>query len=253
MTPEEKFLFDLEGYLVVKNALSPAQVDELNALGDEQSAGKFEDNGMFRTDDVSRWGPAGLNLIDNEVTFPYMIELLGPKVRIDHDYCIFMHAHEDGYQSRLHGGPYGGTHDEADHWYRYDNGVMRNGLTVFTYCLAPAGRGDGGFACIPGSHKSNFVPLLPNPVRHFEEPAHYVYQPVVEAGDCIIFTEALVHGTQRWMADHERRALLFKYSPGHSSWSDRYYDSDSYEGVTDCQRRLMAAPSIGRHPLVERA
>ena len=35
MTPEEKFIFDLDGYLVVKNVLTPAEVDELNALADE--------------------------------------------------------------------------------------------------------------------------------------------------------------------------------------------------------------------------
>ena len=35
MTPEEKFSFDLDGYLVVKNVLTRAEVDALNALADE--------------------------------------------------------------------------------------------------------------------------------------------------------------------------------------------------------------------------
>jgi ectoine hydroxylase-related dioxygenase (phytanoyl-CoA dioxygenase family) len=79
-----------------------------------------------------------------------------------------------------------------------------------------------------------------------ERPAHYVRQPAAKAGDLIIFTEALVHGTMAWTAAHERRALLYKYSPGHSSWADTYYDLDDYPDLTEQQRRIMAPPSIGR-------
>ena len=34
LTPEEKFMFDLEGYLVVKGVLNQDEVDEVNALAD---------------------------------------------------------------------------------------------------------------------------------------------------------------------------------------------------------------------------
>ena len=37
MTPEEKFLVDLQGYLVIKNVLTPAEVAALNAIADEKS------------------------------------------------------------------------------------------------------------------------------------------------------------------------------------------------------------------------
>ena len=35
MTPEEKFRFDLQGFLVVKDVLSADEVDALNKLADE--------------------------------------------------------------------------------------------------------------------------------------------------------------------------------------------------------------------------
>ena len=75
-----------------------------------------------------------------------------------------------------------------------ETGTLRNGLSVMTYNLADAPAGAGGFACIPGSHKSNFAPEIPKEVRRFERPAHYVAQPPVEAGDVLFFTEALIHG-----------------------------------------------------------
>ena len=38
MTAEEKFIFDLEVYIVIKNVLSPAEVTVLNTLAAPQSA-----------------------------------------------------------------------------------------------------------------------------------------------------------------------------------------------------------------------
>ena len=87
---------------------------------------------------------------------------MGPKVRLDHDYCIFMN--EGGQSGRLHGGP----EVVGDHWYKYWDGVMRNGLSVITYFLTDAAEGDGGFACVPGSHKTNFLSNLPDDIRNYE-------------------------------------------------------------------------------------
>lgn len=246
MTDEEKFSFDLEGYLVIKNVLTDDEVAELNALADERLP--FPEDGGDEALDrrefaVSRWGAATQRLIDHPKITPYLGELIGPTFRIDHDYCIFMR--KGGKKGGLHGGP-GMPEGSPDHWYTYRDGVMRNGLCVLTFFLSPARKGDGGFACIPGSHKSNFKNALPDDVRSFERPAHYVIQPEVEAGDALFFTEALIHGTMPWTAEHERRALLYKYSPGHSAWMGSYYDPDDYPDATEQQRRIMASPSVGR-------
>ena len=245
MTPEEKFLFDLEGYLVVRGVLDPARVAELNALADEAFPGEHDESGLRRTSRVSQWGPDFRDLIDHPRLLPYLVELLGPKFRIDHDYCMFMRRGATA--GSIHGGP-APQLGESDHWYRYHDGVIRNGLTVFTYCLSDNGPGDGGFCCIPGSHKSNLITSIPRDVVHHERRPHYVYQPEASAGDVIIFTEALVHGTLQWQADHERRALLYKFSPGHSSWASTYYDPADYPGATEQQLRIMAPPSVGSRP-----
>ena len=243
MTPEEKFRFDLQGFLVVKNVLSADEVDALNKLADEVWPESEDDEDKRRVSRVSQWGPESQALFDHPNALPYMIELLGPKFRADHDYCIFMKKGASG--GRLHGGPTMQGNVPGDHWYKYHDGVMRNGLTVFTYNLAPAGKGDGGFACIPGSHKSNFTTDIPKEVRAFEQPAHYVCQPEVEAGDMTIFTEALIHGTMPWNGEQERRGLLYKFSPGHSAWQQNFYNADDYPNLTDQQRRILEPPSVG--------
>ena len=216
----------------------------LNELADQKFTEKKE-LADRRQGQVSKWGPAAQALIDHPKIVPYLLDLVGPKFRIDHDYCIFMT--KGGRAGGLHGGE-GHSDGEADHWYRYRDGVMRNGLTVCTFFLSHANRGDGGFACVPGSHKSNFANNLPDEVRRFERVPHYVTQPPVEAGDALIFTEALIHGTMPWTSSHERRALLYKYSPGHSSWASTYYNPADYPTATAQQIRIMAAPSIGSRP-----
>ena len=246
MTPEEKFLFDLQGYLVIKDVLSPDEVAELNAIADEKFPRPEGATGQ-RNSRVTQWGAPFQALIDHPRIVPYLIELIDSKFRLDHDYCIFMHEGDRG------GSLHGGEGHEGDHWYKYRDGVMRNGLCVVTYFLSPAAQGDGGFACIPGTHKSNFLSSIPPEVRRFERPAPYVVQPAVEAGDALFFTEALIHGTMTWRARHERRALLYKYSPGHSAWSQNYYDLSQFENLTDQQRRILAPPSVGRRPNVVQA
>ncbi len=243
MTGEEKFTVDLEGYLVIKNVLSDAEVAEMNAIIDR---GNLQGR-------PSLWGEAFKRLIDHPKILPYLIELLGPYVRLDHDYAIFMDKGEG--RGGLHGGEDGGRPGgrAGDHWYKYRDGVMRNGLCVMTYNLVDAPEGVGGFACIPGSHKSNFATEIPPEVRRFEQPAHYVVQPAVEAGDVLFFTEAVVHGTMPWQAAHQRRSLLYKYSPGHSAWSENYYDISKYGQLTEQQRRMLLPPSIGRRPRVVEA
>ena len=107
------------------------------------------------------------------------------------------------------GGLHGGSHlrhSWSDHWYRYQDGLMRNGLTVITFFLTDAAEGDGGFACVPGSHKSNYLDLLPPDVRNYERPAPYVLQPAVEAGAALIFTAGA--GARHHAVDRRPRAAL---------------------------------------------
>jgi hypothetical protein len=240
MTPEEKFIFDLDGYIVVKDVLTEAEVNAVNAITDEKQKLKEAGKEVGRP---STWGPVFQSMLDHPKILPYLLEFIGPKIRIDHDYAIFMEMGQS--RGRLHGGDNG---LEGDHWYKYRDDVIRTGLTVVTFFGAPAGPGDGGFCCIPGTHKTNFLTSIPQEVREFQRNAHYVRQPVVEAGDALIFTEALVHGTTQWTADHQRRAYLYKYAPGHSSWASSYYDTALYEHLTEQQERMLAIPSIGGRP-----
>jgi phytanoyl-CoA dioxygenase PhyH len=243
MTDEEQFSFDLEGYLIVKQALTADEVTVLRATAIQNYPAAADRPTYRRIFGASSWGAPYHALIDHPKIIPYLFQLVGPKFRLDHDYCLFMS--KGGRDQDLHGGA---TRHNPDHWYTYRDGVIRCGLTVVTFFLTHAHPGDGGFCCIPGSHKSNFLAQLPKDVRSYQRIPHYLVQPPVEAGDAIIFTEGLIHGTIPWTAEHERVVVLYKYTPGHSAWMSRYYDLNNYAGLTDQQKRILAPPSVGGRP-----
>ena len=215
MTDEERYLFDLQGYLVLRGVLAHQEVDELNEISDRVYPRDYSDGndskgrrGIRNVRYVSRWDPACQRLIDHPRIVPILAEFLGPKFRIDHDYAMFMNAGSDS--GNLHGLPELGTH----RYFHYLDGQVRTGLTVVTFMLAPAGAGDGGFVCIPGSHKGNFPQNLPEDVRTQKRVPPYVVQPEVDAGDVVIFTEALTHGTKGWCGNPRTACLSLQIQSG---------------------------------------
>jgi hypothetical protein len=242
MTEEEFFAFDLEGYLVLRQVLSPDEVAALSAIA-AMKCPAAERPAFHREFGVSAWGGPYRALIDHPVILPYLLDVVGSKFRLDHDFGIF--ATRDAPGRDLHGGA---TDENPDHWYRFNDGVIRCGLTVVLFALSAVRAGDGGFCCVPGSHKSNCIDSLPRDVRNFTRTPDYVVQPEVEPGDAILFTEALIHGAKPWTAEHDRLAVLFKYSPGHSAWMQNYYDPAAYPGLSEQQRRILSPPFVGERP-----
>jgi ectoine hydroxylase-related dioxygenase (phytanoyl-CoA dioxygenase family) len=118
---------------------------------------------------------------------------------------------------------------------------MHNGLVVVAYNLRDVNPGDGGFGCVPGSHKSN----LPYPAewRDLEDFMPHMRKVTGPAGTAILFTEALTHGALPWTGAGERRTLFFKYSPFPLSWSATYYNADDYPELSEAQRAVLEAPN----------
>ena len=56
LTDEEKFRFDLEGYLVIPGVLSADECAALSSQCDEHWPRQTDDGPFRRTADVSKWG-----------------------------------------------------------------------------------------------------------------------------------------------------------------------------------------------------
>jgi ectoine hydroxylase-related dioxygenase (phytanoyl-CoA dioxygenase family) len=127
---------------------------------------------------------------------------------------------------------------DASQYYVHRMGAMRNGLVTLTWSLCDGGPGEGGFGCIPGSHRAS------EPLPHGAESLLVeVPQP---AGSLLVFTEALMHCTIPWRASQTRWAVLYKYSPGATAWDPSpAAGPDIVATMSPRQRRFFQPPSVG--------
>ncbi len=240
MNELERYLFDLQGFIVVEDALTATQIAAINELLDKQIANINEpEKPFFRFNRLLPWGSPFQALIDNPPITPYLLTLLGEKFRLDHDYVHIIRYGLGPVGSILHNG---GTPYDPCQYYSYKNGRMYNGLCAVAYNLTDVHPGEGGFGCVPGSHKSNLP--FPEEWMNLENPPPCVQEITGKAGTAIIFTEALTHGTLPWKGQHQRRTLFYKYSPYPSAWLRNYYNPDDYPELTEAQRLILRTPGV---------
>ena len=157
----------------------------------------------------------------------------------------------------LHG--HGNLDFNGSRHYVYQNGRMRCGLIVCQFYLTDVNDGDSGLCLVPGSHKANFPFPMDREPRNFKGWETYkdvkdvVYQPVLKAGDLIIFNEATTHGGLPWKGKTERRRILHRYTPKYLHYDSGYYETSLPQGVsefTEAQQAVLEPPYIYNRPLV---
>ena len=242
MTDQERYLFDLQGFLVIPNALSVAQVAALNGLLDQHIEGEMApEASTHRFGDLLTWGQPYVDLIDNPRVESHLTEILGEQFRIDHLYLDVIRSGLSPIGATLHGG---GTPFHRVNFYDFRNGRMYSGLFVVAYNLADVGPEDGGFACVPGSHKSNYP--FPTEWRDLTDRQPFVERITGPAGTAVLFTEALTHGPLPWSGKNERCTLFSKYNHHGCAWSSAYPVPDGL-AVSERQRQILEAPNA-RYP-----
>lgn len=266
----QQYLFDLNGYLVIENALSAAEVAELNRLIDERNlpppteSTRFGSAPTLASSLVKReaavpesmatanqaapvgagfldWGKPFCDLLDHPAIMPALRMRLGDAFRLDRLYGMNMS------KGMSYGGlhaDYGATAPQADlqpgEYYAFRANQIYEGFVVVAWTLTDAGGDLGGFCCIPGSHKSNYK--LPRRIREEHDQSPAVVIPEMPAGSVILFTESLTHGTAAWHGERERRALLYKYCVSHLAWTSRRVEAPVNVELSPRQRILLREP-----------
>ncbi len=214
MTNTERFLFDLQGFLVVENVLTASEcaaarrsLDDAKSVAEETPDGIPAEGRWSMAFGLLEFGEPFIKLIDPPPVTRILEGIIAPALRLEHAYS-FVYS-QGAPPLQLHAG-------DPDEWLTYHYHVHRNrirtGMCVVSYVLQNIGEDSGGFVCIPGSHKSNFelshderskLLTLDNPlVRPITAPA----------GSAIIFTETLIHGARSWREREPRYGLFYKYN-----------------------------------------
>ncbi|MEO2004235.1 MAG: phytanoyl-CoA dioxygenase family protein, partial [Candidatus Poribacteria bacterium] len=177
-------------------------------------------------------------LIDVDTVLPSIEALVGGQFRLDHEYGDITRAGKGPIGTTLHAGP---LPFNPCFYYKCDGESFANGLISVAYNLRDVNEGDGGFGCLPGSHKSNIE--MPESMRQLDDAHARVDRVTGAAGTAVVFTEALIHGTLPWAGADERRTLFYKYSPHALSWAAGYYDASAYDDLSDRSRAALEAPN----------
>lgn len=239
ISEEDRYLFDLQGYLTIPNAIPQPLLERLNAYLDASIAREAApDMSTHRFWGLVERTPLFYELIDLPTVVPLLTELLGADFRLDHTYADIIRSGEGPVGTTLHGGA---TPFHASAYYTVNSNQIRCGLVAVAFNLKDVGPEDGGFACVPGSHKSQFA--FPDRWTKLTELHPCVRRVTGPAGTAIVFTEALVHGTLPWRGKDERRTAFFKYSPAPLSWSATYYQPDQFPDLTERQRAILEPPN----------
>jgi ectoine hydroxylase-related dioxygenase (phytanoyl-CoA dioxygenase family) len=274
MPAADKFLFDTNGFVIVRGVFGADDLARFHAGVDAHAHEIHERRGQLRLtatrtplsgDGVTgRKDLAGFlgwdaphrdpfrEVLAHPRLVPYLHELVGPGYRLDHNPLLIMQdPGAEGFE--FHGGSVL-DNGEWNHPLGYDfrHGKMRCNLLAFAVHLTDVAEGEGGFCVIRGSHKSNFP--CPPEMRRYETAVEHAYQPAVNAGDVVVFTEATTHGTLPWRGKAQRRNIIYRFSPATCAYGRGYVERGGWpeaytRGMTEAQRATMEMPY---HPRLNR-
>jgi hypothetical protein len=249
LTQKQTYEFDVRGYFTLPGLIPPVDVTQMNGLINlhQEKHGVFPVQFPFMEIDRIFW-----ELMTNRTVLDIARHLCGDHFRMDHAYGIQREAtgKADDMAENLHGGP---RANQGSFFYQWHGGKPVVGLLVFGFVLEPVHKGDGGLIMVPGSHKGSMALeglQVWNDIVHRSHASPLCDQPVLSAGDAIVFTESLVHGSRRWQSpSRRRRNLYYKYCPGHLCW--RAYDEwakPMYDKAeTDLERSLLRPPFVAQY------
>jgi hypothetical protein len=229
----EKYEFDRQGFLIIRQMLEPERIarlaDAVDLLEDhalrhlsepprkrslwgmdyhanpEKGYHADGEKGFGKTlliEDFFNADPAFDQLVNHLRTMAYIHEIVQGRVRINNSEIRIRYP---GNATGVHmGGP-------VDHKYRYSfNAKGIDCMMVrMIYFIHDVDAEQGAFCVVPGAHKTNYAsPYDGNPD---EEPGMVSLE--ARAGDAILFTENLRHGGLTNRSDRARKTLHVGYGP----------------------------------------
>jgi hypothetical protein len=198
MTDEQKYFFDLRGWMLLPAVLTES---ECAVLREHLKAG----SSPFA-------GPAQ-ELLDHPAVVDILSEILGGGPSPEDHYAFrcegsFVTIRQKGWTPSGTERPHGGPAESPQH-YRTDGRRIYSGLTRVVWELNPVAHGDGGTLFLSGSHKASFPQ---SESVHVPDNGH-LQDYACPTGSVVIFTESTLHAATTWKnPDVERVAIFSAYN-----------------------------------------
>ena len=222
---ERDYLFDLNGYRIIQNALTPDQLARVNAFVDAHPIESVNPGDWVGDVECHTYGSKdGLNfqniieggdvfeeLIDNPTWLPQVrryIENGAHKLAIEEN---FLNVRRSGGFIPIHAG---GANIRFTGLFQWQTGAWAVGQINVLMALTDVGPGDGATTVAPGSHKSQFLhPNMDWNAGVGGDRAIGMREVHLKAGQALMFTDGITHGSTPRTNPGERRVLIYRYSP----------------------------------------
>ncbi len=275
VTDREKFFFDLNGFLVLKRAID---VDHLAAINDTLDqiisldpplkhgewyggvhAHTFGGKDGINLQQIYEAGAPFERLIDHPAWIDKVKTFVGGQDDFDaHHGPLFI---DENFVSLRGPGEAIGVHSGGHKLvkrcqYRFRNGQFSCGQINILMAFNDVGPGDGATMVIPGSHKANFIhpEYAKNRIQQGQATSVDGMEGAVEvhleAGDALLFVDAIMHGSAKRVNEGLRRIAVYRYGPSWGFFRHPYRPSKELLARLTPQRRqiVMPHPAIRREP-----
>lgn len=228
MTQEQKFHFDVRGWLLLPAVLSEAECAEIRTHLHSGGNG-YQD-------------PAQC-LLDHPAVVPVLHEILSDYEPADEYYQFrcensFVTLRKCGWKPGETERPHSVRPPQyaTETRYQCDGGKIYSALTRVVWELNPVGKHDGGTKFLSGSHKAR-IPY-PDSVLVTDNPLLESYE--CPAGSVFIFTESLLHASTAWTnPDVDRVAIFNCYNSLWAQWHRLHLPAETFESMPAKRRSLF--------------
>lgn len=262
ITDLDIYNFDLNGFVILRNALELTEVEELETQLD--AIPQIEVNGWhghihrenlppdrgISYQQIYEAGEPFQKLIDHPAYIDHVKTFVGNQNDFDTflgplyiDECFAL-IRGKGESIGIHSG--GHTRTKRTQ-FRHHNGQFMCGQVNVFIPLTDIGPGDGGTLVIPGSHKANF----PFPRKEAGIELND-YERTIEVhlnrGDVLIFVDAICHGAAERTNDGLRKVVIYRFGP---AWGNSRYGYLPSKGLLErltAEQRKIVQPQTYRLP-----
>jgi hypothetical protein len=241
LTAAQRFHFDVNGYVLLKNVLAQEECRRLVAIAERMKA-----DSKFPRQDLDRqtilYGSAWYDRFVLDLAMDPRLrepaeEIVGSEARLEESEFIIFHP----LRARLAASATPG----ADRWHRglkpgpgsYEAGGHYHCLFTKTVTYLSDNRPETGTWVIPGSHR------MSHEVREVMDVVDQslMRQVVAQQGDVLLFGETLIHSSPEPMFERDRLLLVIAYcAPYMSPWGVESDPPDAFAAdLSDEQRRFV--------------
>lgn len=237
VTDEQRRQFEEDGFFLVEDALSPAEIQELLEIVDELYA-KFRRERNLGPHDPFQWRnvvalhPVFRNLIDHPKMLPLVVDLIGYNIQIRTSHLdVRPPMAPDAAQQKLGAkDSFFPWHSDAPNfgWPTVDGVIPYMEMKIGYYLTDLTQHNSGAICVVRGSHRRQQRDAEGNLII---DPADIV-EVNVRPGTALVWRTALLHAVTPNLSDHARKCLYYGYNYRWIRPSD--YDHQAPEVLAEC-------------------